>query len=217
MSTIPVPAGFCSDVESFIWAFAVNTWDRQSHLLPVSHQIDLDIDRDGTTDFTVLNAPFSFFGDGSLSDAREVTAVLDPSGAASIFFFAEHATNTNNTVLLMCAEQIGFSRADFLRPVDITVNAVDFYNGGPGDVIDGITVAPLGEQYFGAPSGDLPAGGMGALEILDFGAVPELSPNLGVMLYTNGDRGAGARGGATEDSEALLFLLRDVKRPKQLR
>ena len=217
VTTIPVPAGFCSDAESFIWAFAVNTWDRQSHLLPVSHQIDLDVDRDGTADFTVLNAPLSFFADGSLDDAREATGVLDPSGAASVFFFTEHATNTNNSVLLICAEQIGFSRADFLRPVDISVNAVDFYNGGPGDLIDGITVAPLGEQYFGAPSGDLPAGATGALEVLDLGAVPELSPNLGVMLFTNGDRGAGARGGATEDSEAKLFLLPGVERPKPLR
>ena len=85
----------------------------------------------------------------------------------------------------MCAEQIGFSRADFGRPVDITVNAVDFYYGGPGDVIDGITVAPLGEQYFGAPSGDLPRrAGWVRWRILDLGALPDLSSNLGVMLFT---------------------------------
>jgi hypothetical protein len=218
VATFPVPAGFCSAEPSFLWAFAVNTWDRQSHLLPVSHQIDLDTDRDGSADFTVLNAPFSFLlGDGGLGDAREVTGVIDnATGGVSVFFFTEHATNTNNTVLLICGEQVGLNAADFGRPVDVTVNAVDFYNGGPGDVIDGITIAPLGEQYFGTPSGDLPSGGFGALDVQDFGALEELTPELGILLFTNGSRGAGAYGGATEETEALLFLLPGVEPPTPL-
>jgi minor extracellular serine protease Vpr len=43
------------------------------------------------------------------------------------------------------------------------------------------------------------------LAVYDFGAFPGNSPELGLMLITNGDRGAGARGGATQDTEALLF------------
>ena len=39
INTFPVPAGFCSANPSFLWAFAVNTWERQQHLLPVSHQV----------------------------------------------------------------------------------------------------------------------------------------------------------------------------------
>ena len=42
INTFPVPAGFCSANPSFIWAFAINTWERQEHLLPVSHQVYLD-------------------------------------------------------------------------------------------------------------------------------------------------------------------------------
>jgi minor extracellular serine protease Vpr len=42
--------------------------------------------------------------------------------------------------------------------------------------------------------------------VYDFGAFPGNSPELGLMLITNGDRGAGNRGGATKDTEALLFL-----------
>lgn len=48
INTFPVPAGFCSAKPSFIWAFAVNTWERQEHLMPVSHQIWLDTNQDGT-------------------------------------------------------------------------------------------------------------------------------------------------------------------------
>lgn len=47
VNTFPVPAGFCSANPSFLWAFAINTWQRQQHLLPVSHQIYLDTNRDG--------------------------------------------------------------------------------------------------------------------------------------------------------------------------
>ena len=46
VNTFPVPAGFCSGQPSFIWAFAINTWERQEHLLPVSHQVALDTNQD---------------------------------------------------------------------------------------------------------------------------------------------------------------------------
>jgi hypothetical protein len=46
INTFPVPAGFCSENDSFVWAFAINTWERQQHLLPVSHQVILDTDRE---------------------------------------------------------------------------------------------------------------------------------------------------------------------------
>jgi hypothetical protein len=69
-----------------------------------------------------------------------------------------------------------------------------------------LTVTPLGEQYFGLPS-DVPgkSNNPGALEIYDYGPWPGNTPELGVMLITNGDRGTGNRGGATQATEALLF------------
>jgi hypothetical protein len=88
--------------------------------------------------------------------------------------------------------------------VDVSVEAYDFYFGGPGDFVDGITITPLGEQYYGVPE-DIPAMSEGVLTVYDFGPWPGNSPELGLMLVTNGDRGAGARGGATYDTEALLF------------
>jgi subtilisin family serine protease len=77
INTYPVPAGFCSANPSFLWAFAVNTWERQQHLLPVSHQIWLDTNRDGTDDYVVLNRDLS--GLGTISDGRQVTWVLNLS------------------------------------------------------------------------------------------------------------------------------------------
>jgi hypothetical protein len=207
INTFPVPAGFCSANPSFLWVFAVNTWERQEHLLPVSHQIWLDTNQDGVDDFVVLNRDAS--GLGTITDGRQLSWVLNLStGAASAFFFAEHATNTGTTVLTICGEQIGMTAANLLATqVNMDVGAQDFYFGGPGDEVTGLTVTPLGERFYGeavdvAGKTYNPAG----LAVYDFGLFPGNSPELGLLLITNGDRGAGARGGATQDTEALLFL-----------
>jgi hypothetical protein len=207
INTIPVPAGFCSGEASFLWTFAINTWERQQHLLPVSHLVYLDTDQDGIDDYVVLNRDLSGFN--TIGDGRQVTyAVNLITFDASIFFFAEHATNTGNTVLIICGEQVGLTGTDILATnVNLSVETIDFYYGGPGDSVSGITVTPLGEQYFGVPE-DIPAQSNGSLDVIDFGTFPGNTPEHGVMLFTNGDRGAGARGGATPDTEALIFSVK---------
>ncbi len=44
------------------------------------------------------------------------------------------------------------------------------------------------------------------MTVIDFGPWPGNTDELGVMLLTNGDRGDGASGGATQVTEALLFM-----------
>jgi minor extracellular serine protease Vpr len=207
INTFPVPAGFCSANPSFIWAFAVNTWERQEHLLPVSHQFWLDTNQDGIDDYVVLNRDLS--GLGTISDGRQVAWALNlTTGAASAFFFAEHATNTGNTVLLICGEQVGLTGTDMLSTnVNMDVIAQDFYYGGPGDMVAGLTVTPLGERFYGVPN-DVPGNTYNAagLEVYDYGAFSGNSPEVGLLLVTNGDRGTGNSGGATQATEALLFM-----------
>jgi minor extracellular serine protease Vpr len=208
INTIPVPAGFCSANPSFLWLFAVNTWETQQHLLPVSHQVWLDTNQDGIDDYVILNRDAS--GLGTITDGRQLTWALNlATGSASAFFFAEHSTNTGNTVLYICGEQIGMNASALLaRQVNMAVIAQDFYYGGPGDIVEGLTVTPLGERFYGEPN-DVPGNtyNPAGLAIYDFGLWPGNTPELGLMLVTNGDRGAGNRGGATQDTEALLFMV----------
>lgn len=208
INTFPVPAGYCSENDSFLWAFAINTWERQQHLLPVSHQVALDTNQDGTDDYIVLNRDAS--GLNTISDGRQLAYVYDiAAGTASAFFYAEQSMNTGNTILYICGEQVGLTGTDMLvTQVNMTVYAQDWYYGGPGDLVEGLTVTPLGEQHYGLPS-DVPAHAYAAdgLSIYDFGPWPGNTPELGLMLVTNGDRGSGARGGATQDTEALLFTV----------
>ena len=204
INTFPVPAGYCSGEASFIWAFAINTWERQQHLLPVSHQVWLDTNQDGIDDYVVLNRDVSGFG--TISDGRQLTYALDlATGSASAFFFAEHSMNTGNTVMYICGEQVGLTGTDMLSTnVNMYVVAQDFYYGGPGDLVDGLTVTPLGERYYGIPE-DIAGNSTGSMTVIDFGLFPGNTPEQGVMLVTNGDRGSGVRGGATQATEALLF------------
>ena len=205
INTFPVPAFFCSAQPSFIWAFAVNTHERQEHLIPVSHQVWLDTDQDGTSDFVVLNRDVSF---NNITDGRQLTWVFDlATNSISALFFAEHSTNTGNTVMYICGEQVGLTGTDLLATnVDAFVIAQDFYYGGPGDIVTGLTITPLGERYVGFPS-DISGISAGAMTVIDFGPFPGNSAELGVMLFTNGDRGSGNHGGATQDTEALLITV----------
>jgi minor extracellular serine protease Vpr len=207
INTFPVPAGYCSTNPSFIWAFAINTWERQQHLVPVVHNVDLDVDQDGIFDYEVFNFDQSL--SGSLSDGRQLTWVANlATNSASAYFYAEHSTNTGNTVLYVCGEQVGLTGTDMLATnVDMSVYAQDWYYGGPGDEVGGLTVTPLGEQYYGVPE-DVPGRSFGEMTVYDYDRFPGNSPELGVLLITNGDRGAGARGGATKDTEALLFKVK---------
>lgn len=205
VKTFTVPAGFCSAEPSFVWSFAVNTWERQTHLLPVSHEIWLDTDQSGEPDFVVLNRDFTF---NEVSDGRQLSWAFNlATGNAGAFFFAEHATNTGNTVLTVCGEQVGLTGTDILSTnVDAFVVTRDVYFGGPGDIVTGLTITPLGEQYLGLTN-DVPANtnDEAGLVVLDFGPFPGNSPELGVMMLTNGDRGSGVHGGATMDTEALFI------------
>lgn len=206
INTFPVPAGYCSANPSFLWVFAINTWERQQHLLPVSHQVYLDTNRDGTDDYIILNRDAS--GLNTITDGRQLTYAYNlTTGTASALFFAEHATNTGNTVLYICGEQIGMNAANLgTTQVNMSVYAQDFYYGGPGDWVEGLTVTPLGERFYGEAN-DVAGKTYDAagLTVYDFGHFPGNSPELGLLLFTNGDRVAGARGGATQDTEALLF------------
>ena len=199
-ATYPVSAGVCSDNPSFIMAFAFNTWERQTHSnSPALLEMDLDTNQDGTFDYAIFNFDASL--SPQLSDGRNAAFAQDlATGEASAFFFTDHDTQSGNTVLLICGEQIGMDATNFLQPIDVTALAVDnAFTGEVTDVIEGITLSPLGEQYLGV----FAAGGAGAtrllpgardqLEVLDFGATTNNS-ETGLLLLN--------RGGAPQRNEA---------------
>jgi subtilisin family serine protease len=195
----------------FIWAFAFDMHERETHaVVPTSYWVDLDTNQDGTPDYAVFT--WDFAGLPNLGDGRTVTwaapYVSYPTtvGAASGFFFTEHATVSGNVALYICGAQVGMTADDLSATnVDAQAYAFDIYFGGPGDATDVFTVTPLGEQYYAVPE-DIPGNDSGSVAIYDFGPLPGNTPEEGVLLFTNGDRGAGAHGGATEATEAIHLV-----------
>lgn len=204
-ATFPVPAGFCSDAPSFILAFAINTWERQTHAnTPTLFDVFIDVDQDGKFDYDVFN--FDNSNSGQLSDGRNMVFVNNiKTNRATAFFTTDHETNSANTVLLLCGEQIGMNAANFLDPMDITVAVADWqYQGKYTDEIDGITISPLGEQYVA----EFAQGGIGAttlgpngkdkMRILDFGRTTNNTESGLLLLF---------RGGAELNREAGTVVI----------
>jgi hypothetical protein len=203
-TVIGLPTTLCSS--GWAWEFAFNSWERQRNLQGVSYDVFLDIDRDGVFDYDVFNFDNSL--SGSRTDGRQVTFAFNQhTGIGTAVFLAEHSTNTANTVLRICGNQVGLTAADVLtRNVDVIVTSSDTFFGGPGDQLDQVTITPFGEGVVGlAP--DIAAGGSATLDAFNFGTFPGNTPELGLMVITNGDRGATSRGGATEATEAVLIGL----------
>jgi subtilisin family serine protease len=210
VATFPVPAGFCSDVDSFIMAFAVNTWERQTHAnAPASFEFDLDVNRDGVFDFAVFNFDLSL--STSLSDGRNVTWVADlATGDASAFFTTEHGTNSGNTVLYFCGDQIGMNASNFFQPIDLQAVAFDaYFTGNPTDSLAGLTVSPLGERYLGHIDdfglGDILYNATKTLTVIDFGPEGTNPTETGLLLLLDGARAGGIRGGAPSKNEAIAI------------
>ncbi|NEE03021.1 S8 family serine peptidase [Phytoactinopolyspora halotolerans] len=194
VATSPVPAGFCSDEESFVMTLAVNTWERQTHAnAPASFEFWLDTDQDGTDDYVVVNRDLSF---SAFDDGRNATFVVDlASGDAQAWFLTDHDTNSANTVLPFCGEQIGMTAADFGDPMDVTAVASDVYFDGPGDATKQFSIAPLGERFVGVfhdggvGFGTVPARGRETLGYVDGGPGPNTSETGLLLLYREGAPG----------------------------
>ncbi|HET9521790.1 MAG TPA: S8 family serine peptidase [Candidatus Limnocylindrales bacterium] len=129
--------------------FAVNTWDRQLHsVAPATFEFDLDTNGDGTNDWAVINLDLG--GLFTVADGRNVTYAIDlATGDATAFWFTGHSTNSGNTTLTICGEQIGIATAaDIPDEIGIDLFAVDWYNSGlTSDQALGLTIVPGADRY----------------------------------------------------------------------
>jgi hypothetical protein len=166
---------FCD--AGFIVSFAVNTWERQTHAnAPALFEFDIDTDNDGTADYAVYNADLSLLsGTFNLSDGRNVVVAEDlATGSASAFFFTDHQTNSANTVLNVCGEQLGYKNQSGIQKQNPGIAlAVDVYfQGAVTDAVfsplgPGAQKAPIkiGPQF--APAFVLPSGVAAPVRVVD--------------------------------------------------
>ncbi|MCG8349776.1 MAG: S8 family serine peptidase [Chloroflexales bacterium] len=217
VQTFPVDAGVCSDNPSFVMSFAVNTWERQTHAnAPARFEFYLDTNQDGTTDYVVFNADRSVsqLSQSTTTDGRNATYVQNnATGRASVFFFTDHGTNSANTVLTFCGEQIGMNAENLGQLMGVRAVARDrSFTGVVTDAIDGITIAPGGENYLainpeGGTSIDMPANGSTPLNIVAVEGASANPSETGVLLFLDAVRSGGVKGGAPVDNEAIAITV----------
>jgi hypothetical protein len=209
VQTFPVPAGYCGPNDSFVYAIAISTWERETiGSYPGQFAAFLDLDQDGTSDYVVFNAPLS--GPATTGDVRTLAWVQDlVTGDATADFFVDHGTNDSNFVLPFCGDQVGLDATAFGQPMTMDVGAFDaYYTGNLTDSVFGIQVAPLGERFFGIldgtgfGTGDIGPHATADLAIADFGATGTNPGESGVLLLLNASRGD-TRGGSPRGRDAL--------------
>ena len=178
-TSIPVPAGFCSDDASYVVQFAMSSHDPMTHAVaPIYNSVVLDTDGDGAYDYEVFNIDLSFLGASfDLSDGRNVTVAQNlVTGDASAFFFADHASNSANVVNTICAEQIGLNAANTGQTISGFGYAADlFFGSGLNDTTGDFSLQLGLDRYFGVIDGagfgigEVAAHSVSTLEVIDFG------------------------------------------------
>ncbi|MBC8025569.1 MAG: S8 family serine peptidase [Steroidobacteraceae bacterium] len=212
VSAFAVPAGpLCgSAVPTFVWEFAFNMWDRDANPAGQFLEVDLDVNRDGIDDFVLVNRDNS--GNTTLTDGRQVAALwrLNPAGttivATTIRFFAENSTNTANTVLRVCGNDLGIPLAEAgVRLVDASFWSSSWYFGGPADSLGRLfTITPGGEEFSAAVPATIAPSADATIAAQQWGLVPGTTPHEGLLILTNAPSATNT-GGATQASEALIL------------
>jgi len=205
-------AAFCgSATPTFLWEFAFNTWDRDASPVGTFLEVDLDTDLNGVPNYVLWNRDLS--GNTTLTDGRQVAALLrlNATGttivATTVRFFAEHATNTANTVLRVCGSDMGMTAADIgVKLINTAYFSSSWYFGGAVDQLSPtwIVLTPGGDQYSAnTPDtlGPLLDATISA-QRLTFPAA--LTNHAGLMLLTNSAR-TDNNGGATQATETILL------------
>ncbi|MDO8861726.1 S8 family serine peptidase [Haliea sp. E1-2-M8] len=139
--TEQVPANVCGATASYVISFAITSWEPQTHAnVPNLWDLYLDYDGDGIPDANIYN----FEAAGNLSDGRNLTFAAGPGSPYSAFFFTDHETNSRNTVLNVCAEQIGLKAGATHDAIRVAVGeAYDLYF--QGEVTDSFASFSVGK------------------------------------------------------------------------
>jgi subtilisin family serine protease len=207
INTFGVGAGFCAAEENFVWEFVFNMHERRALPVGTIHEVDIDVNNDGTNDYAVISQDLA--GVTEISDGRQVAMSINlATGESVASFFVEHATNSSNLVLRACGSDLGLTLASVGQPMRATYYAYNWYFGGVVESALGpFKVTPGGEQYKAVVPGDLLAPKQKAdLTFVQRGLLPSTDADAGLILINNSDFGPTSRGGATRETEGLLLL-----------
>ena len=222
--TIPVSddGNYCTTLIEF----AIQTWERQQSLTYTHFNIWIDLDYDNMAEHTVYNSAYRL---GSThSEMRRID--LRSNREYCIGYTPDHTTNTANTVLRFCAEDIGIVTKNVPTILNVAISSYSFPGDEITDLMDyrNITISQVG---LGAPSYNIEAGAtLQNISVYGSGRVPQstLSSSfmndtatlstrpMGLLLFTNSFRSWTSTGSATHDSEAIVIVRTDIVPPPEV-
>jgi hypothetical protein len=182
---------FETDCE-YVLEFAITTWERTQRLYNTNFQISIDIDGDFLPEFDLYNTSPGL--DSDIAECRH----FGPGGVQSCTGFAiDHSTNTLNTVLRVCSNDLGIS-----EPQVINVRAITFTVPTSSPLSDITTFTPIlfPEPALAVPSYDiLPGESLDSILVTGSSQI-QSTPPLSILLMTNSYRDSSSTGAATRET-----------------
>jgi hypothetical protein len=196
--------------------FAIQTWESQQSLFYTHFNIWIDTNFDEMAEYTIFNSGYR------LGSAQSEMRRIHESSALEycIGFAPDHATNTANTVLRFCSEDIGImntTKSDVI--VNVAISSFSFPEDKVADVMEyrNISIRQVG---LSAPSYDIEPGAVLHEICLSGrgGSSPStaVAPPLGLLLFTNAFRSSTSTGSATRASEAIAILRPGIQQHAEL-
>ena len=167
----------------------------------------IDIDFDGEIDYILFNSGvFTPFTDNIGCIVRDKAT----GGIICTGFPPDHSTNTGNTILRVCSNDIGFAAPPASQTrINIYVLTATATHLGETAVTDRASeqfhTISFPKPWLSAPSYDIyPGETLETIEIDGTGGDGTSKP-LGLMLVTNSNRGPTNTGAASSESETLII------------
>ena len=198
--TIPINNPDCTTLIEF----AIQTWESQQSLSYTHFNIWIDTNFDELAEHTIFNSGYRL--GSAYSEMRRVDEASELEYC--IGFAPDHCTNTANTVLRFCSEDIGINTTESETIVNVAISSFSFPEDKVADMMDYRKISILRAEL-SAPSYDIEPGAV--LREMTVSSGPSNSgvgSPLGFLLFTNSFRSSTSTGAATRVSEAVV-LLRD--------
>ena len=189
---------------------AIHTWEAQRSLAFTHFYTWFDLDFDGVPEFSIVNGGFRL---GNPRTDMRLIDFADPETLQCTGYTPDHETNTANSVLRICTNDLGLEAGG---DVNIKVTSMTFPEEKKISDTVGWQRLSLTEAALIAPSYDLkPGATLSALTVSGTGITSEGRMPLGLMLFTNSFRSTLQTGAATVDSEVLVIVRNGVVLPTE--
>jgi subtilisin family serine protease len=190
----------------YLLEFAITTWERTQRLYLHHFEIRIDIDGDLEPEWVLYNTGPIYKSDTVDCRLRnKITGEEECTG-----FAVDHSTNTANTVLRVCSNNLGIFDPQVINVEFVTYSFPKIIRSDATN----FTQILFPDPTLVAPSYDIPPGGsLDDILVSGPGRIQNNLPSLGLLLFTNAYRDSSNTGAATKETEALAILRSGVNDP----